>query len=305
MPSTSTASARPHRFARRVTARLLHALDDARGRDALDGLRERRSDRLADRRRLESGRIVERELRRARQIVIAGRLHEQADVGELRDDQTADFLHRRLDVERAGQRGTRARKESESLRRPFGGDARRALLGKRQVLERATLGLLRQQVQVDEDPDLRAQDIRDDRRCNVVDGAQPVAAREVGVVVEVRGDEDDRRVRRLAPAADQLRRFEAIEAGHVDVEQDHSEVLRQHLLQRLLAGVRGDDVLPELVEDRRQREQLVGPIVDDENARAVARRHRRRGAWRFVFGHRDNHARSTPTISSASTGFDR
>jgi hypothetical protein len=164
------------------------------------------------------------------------------------------------------------------------------------VLQRLALGLAREQVQLDEHLDLRAQDLGHDRRADVVDGAERVAALEVHVVVEVGRDEDDRRVRRLPPVSDQLRGLESVEAGHVHVEQDHREFLRQDPLQCLLARGCRDDVLPELLEHQPQREELVRAVVDNQDAGAVAGGSDRRR--RAIGRHRDSHARSTPTMSS-------
>ena len=94
-------------------------------------------------------------------------------------------------------------------------------------------------------------------------------------------------------------RLEAVHVRHVDVEQDDGELLLEHLLQRLLAGAGGDDVLPQLLEDRAEDDMLVRQVVDDQD---VGLLRARRGARRL--GHQDalltacSQARSTASICS-------
>ena len=72
-------------------------------------------------------------------------------------------------------------------------------------------------------------------------------------------------------------------SGHLDVEQDEGEVVVQELAQRLLARVRADELLPERLQDRRQREQVLVPVVDEEDLGPLGHRgaaHRVTGAQR-------------------------
>ena len=78
-----------------------------------------------------------------------------------------------------------------------------------------------------------------------------------------------------------LRDLEPVHVGHVDVEQDHGEVVPQDLLERVRAGRGGDDVQPEFLEDRAVREDLLREVVDDQDARrVVVGRHGRPGVFR-------------------------
>ena len=92
------------------------------------------------------------------------------------------------------------------------------------------------------------------------------------IVVEVRGNEDDGYVRRPAALADQGGSLQPIHARHVDVEQDDREVALKDLFQRLLARCGGEQILAEVLEDRPVDQQLVGPIVDDQDIGAVGLR---------------------------------
>ncbi len=119
-------------------------------------------------------------------------------------------------------------------------------------------------VQVDEDAHLAAQDRGHDRRQDVVDGAELVAALRLHLV-GISRDEDDRRVRRSPVLADQLGRLDAVDVGHVDVEHDDREFALEQLAQRLGAGPHEHEVLVEVLEHLLEREAFVGQIVDDEN----------------------------------------
>ena len=129
-------------------------------------------------------------------------------------------------------------------------------------------------------------------------------------VAVVGGDEDDRDVRGAAATADQGRGLESVQAGHVDVEEDGREIPIQHLLQRLLAGSSGKQVLPDILQNRQVDEQLIGPIVDDQEIGLPAGEvpilivvH---GLSQCAGGdNQPSHARSTPTSSSGSTGLER
>jgi hypothetical protein len=90
-------------------------------------------------------------------------------------------------------------------------------------------------------------------------------------------EEDDRRLLRPRPGADHLRRLEAIHDRHVHVEEDDGEVLLQERSQRLASGVRADEGLAEVAQDRFQRHELVRPVVDEQDADPLVRRRRLQG----------------------------
>ena len=84
---------------------------------------------------------------------------------------------RDLDVERAAEHAARLRQEVRAPRVLLGDRARRLGRGERDPLVGLPAQAPLHQVQVDEDLDLRAQDLRHDRREDVVDRAERVAAR--------------------------------------------------------------------------------------------------------------------------------
>src|SRR5919198_2710368 len=153
------------------------------------------------------------------------------------------------------------------------GEAADALLGLRPELRDLALPqpllvareLLPLLVQLEEDGDLRAEDLRVERLEDVVHGAGLVAAEDVPAVLADRGQEEDRDVPRPLPLLDQLRGLEAVEARHLDVEQDDRELLLEQVPQGLLARHRGDEPVAERLEDRLQREEVVGAVVDEED----------------------------------------
>ena len=67
----------------------------------------------------------------------------------------------------------------------------------------------------------------------------------------------------LAPL-DQLSRLEPVQPRHLDVEQDRGELFLEQVPERLLAGPRADELLAERLEERLEREQVLGPVVDQQ-----------------------------------------
>ena len=113
------------------------------------------------------------------------------------------------------------------------------------------IGLLPQAPPVLPTPHFRAAAdlvVVEDQRWERTARAELVAAARV-CLVPVGSHEDDRRVLRSRPLADEQRGLEAVHDRHVDVEQDDRELHLQDVAQRLLPGPRADDVLVQLVED--------------------------------------------------------
>jgi hypothetical protein len=67
-------------------------------------------------------------------------------------------------------------------------------------------------------------------------------------------------------AADQFGRLEAVDVGHVDVEQNDGERALQDPLQGFRARSGLDDVRVEIFQQAAVNEQLLGKIVDNEYA---------------------------------------
>ena len=116
-------------------------------------------------------------------------------------------------------------------------------------------------VQLDEDRHLRAQDLGVEGLEDVVDRTRRVTPEHLLLVLRDRGDEDDRHVARAFALLDQRRRVEAVELGHLHVEQDHGDLVPQQLPQRILAGMRVDEVLAERLQDGLEGEQVLGAVV--------------------------------------------
>ena len=128
-------------------------------------------------------------------------------------------------------------------------------------------------VQLDEDRDLGAKDVRVERLRQVVDGTARIAAEDVLLLRRDRRQEDDRDRARLLPLLDERGRLEAVEAGHLDVEQDHRDVVDEQLAQRGLAGTRANQVLPERLDDRLQRDEVLLQVVDEQDVGLRFRAH--------------------------------
>jgi hypothetical protein len=131
--------------------------------------------------------------------------------------------------------------------------------------------LPRRVVEVEEDLDLRPQQVRVVRLEDVVDRAGLVAAVDVVALLGDRRDEDDRDVARLLAALDVLGGLEAVELGHLDVEQDERELVVQQPAQRLLARRDADQAARQRLEHGLERQQVLRPVVDEQDVRQLAR----------------------------------
>jgi hypothetical protein len=240
---------------------------------------------------------VEDEVEAARRVAE----RERRLAGEARHEHLEQARSRHLGVERRAELAAGMRKEMRAASVLLGDMARRLGCSERHPLVGAAAQAPLRQVQVDEDLHLGAQHVGIDRREDVVDRAERVA--EAGLhLVGVRGDEDDRRARRSLVLADQLGGLEAVDVGHVDVEQDRRELGLEDLLQRLRARAGADQVVAEVLENGLEDEELLRQVVDDENAGALA----------IVFAEvvefrvqRHNQPLRTARRFIGSTGFDR
>jgi serine acetyltransferase len=197
------------------------------------------------------------------------------DIGGYRGSSPREITERRAERgdsavqlrEAVGQRrvGQRAGGERRGQRgQPRGGLLDRGQQG-RQVGHDAQLPLL--QVQVDEDGDLRPQHPGIERLGDVVDGARRVPAEGKLGVRPGRGQEDDRHVLRAALLLDLRGGLEAVHARHDDVKQDDREVVRERRLDGGLTGPGEDQFLVERRQDRLEREQVLGAVIDEQDLR--------------------------------------
>ena len=214
-------------------------------------------------------------------LPFARRERHETSVGEARHEQSRQLAQRCLQIERARERGAGLGEQREPSRRAFCGFACGLFLDERDAFLRLPFRLLGQQKQFDEHPDLRPQNLRHHRRRDVIDCAEGIRLRHPQLVAVIGGHEDDRCMRGLLAAANQRRRLEAVEPWHVDVEQDQREIALQYLAQRLVTGRRRVQVLVEFLEQRPVDQQLVRPVVDDEDVGAIGSlRNRWRGTTR-------------------------
>ena len=117
-----------------------------------------------------------------------------------------------------------------------------------------------------------------------------------------RADEDDRRRLGARPLPDHLRGLEAVHPRHVHVEQDDGEILLEQAAQRLLAGPRLDEILIQLLQQHLVREELIRPVVDDQDINLLV------GAVLLdriaAIVYRCSQLRSSVSRRSVSTGFE-
>ena len=104
-------------------------------------------------------------------------------------------------------------------------------------------------------------------------------------VVRVGGEEDDRRLVSVGTHPEQPRGLEPVEHRHLHVEDDDRELLlgRQGERPRARGGLNQAELEP--VQDRREREEVVGVVVDEQDARAHRRIVRGQGLVLVPAGH--------------------
>ena len=141
----------------------------------------------------------------------------------------------------------------------------RALVDASLQLAVQRLELVRLAVELGEHGHFRAQDLRHDGDRDEVDRAGLVAAQEVDVRHVSSRDEDDGGLLVTGMLADERGELEAVELGHLHVDQHHRDVLAQQAVERLAGGARLDEVLAEAAEDRLVREQFRRLIVDEQD----------------------------------------
>ncbi len=194
---------------------------------------------------------------------------DQAEVGQPGHHQPGQVFEGLAVVERAGENVAGLGEEGHAFLGRFRLDARRLRLEKLAVLFRLALHLLGLAMKIHERRDLGAQDFRDDRRQDVVHGTQRITAGDVVIRIVDRADENDRGCLRTRTLANESGGLEAVQAGHVHVQQDDRKILAEQHAQRIIAGTRGHEILLQALEHRDERQHLVGPIIHEEDVRLL------------------------------------
>ena len=131
-------------------------------------------------------------------------------------------------------------------------------------------------MQLDEYLHLRPQDLGLERLEHVVHRANRISSKDVlGFLVD-RGEENDRDVPRALARIDESRRLETVQVRHLHVEQDHRELALEQAAQCVLTRRRAHEMLSQRLEDRLEGEQVLRPVVDDQDVdglREVRRGH--------------------------------
>ena len=131
------------------------------------------------------------------------------------------------------------------------------------------LQLLRRAIEVGEDPDLGAQDLRHHGDGDIVHGARLVAAQEVEIGEQDGGDEDDRRPPAARMVADHPGELEAVEIRHADVDQHDRDIGFEQVDERLLRRAGLEQRLAELLQDDLVAQQLGRLVVDQQDVDGI------------------------------------
>jgi len=120
--------------------------------------------------------------------------------------------------------------------------------------------------EIEEHRNLRPHYGRDDGHLDVIDDAHRVSAGALHVICVGR-DQDDGRVPCVAVLTQELGSLQPVHAGHVNVEQNEGELLVEHALQRLFAGLRHNDLGVQALEGRAVNHAFLRQVIDDQNSR--------------------------------------
>ncbi len=127
---------------------------------------------------------------------------------------------------------------------------------------RLLLDLLVLLEEFDKDGHLRSENFGIDRLDDVIYRAQRIAAAEMTDTGAVRRQKDNRNVARFFPAANQFSCLQTIDARHVDIQQHHRHVVIEEITQRIFARGRADQNSVRRLQDRLERQQIGGAVVD-------------------------------------------
>ena len=121
--------------------------------------------------------------------------------------------------------------------------------------------------EIDEHADLGADHIGIEGLVEEVDRAARISLRDRVPRRLVGRENDDRHAVAAVDLLQERRGREAIELGHLQVQQDEREVLVLRLRDRLPARAREHEALPERLEDRFERDEVRWMIIDEQDAR--------------------------------------
>ena len=124
-------------------------------------------------------------------------------------------------------------------------------------------------VQVAENANLYAQELRDDRDWQVVDSAGLVASQAVELRQVNCGHEDDRGLGKPWMLPNHSRKLESVELRHRNVDENDSDLVTQQLLEGLASRSGLDKVFSEFSEDDFVTEKLRRLIVDEKNIHRI------------------------------------
>jgi hypothetical protein len=131
------------------------------------------------------------------------------------------------------------------------------------------LGLVPQlpalEVQLHEDRHLGLEHPRIERLGQVVDRARGITPEGLVGLARHGGQEDDRHIRDPGFGLDPGRGLEAVHARHHDVQQHDGELVAEQGRQGLLAGTHRYQDLVQRGQNRVQRDQVLGPVIDHQD----------------------------------------
>ena len=120
-------------------------------------------------------------------------------------------------------------------------------------------------IQIREHTDFRPQELRNDRRRNIVHRAMFVSLELIEVRQMHSGNEDDRRLLVAGVLADKFCELKSIELRHVHVDEDDGDIGGQQVHQGFACRTGREQVLTQFAENRLIGKQLTRLVIDHED----------------------------------------
>ena len=120
-------------------------------------------------------------------------------------------------------------------------------------------------VKLNENRNLRTENFRYKRFCQVIDGPQRVTFRDMLLRFVDGGQKNDRSVTGLLTFADQCGCFETVDHRHIDIENDEREFQMKQISQGVNSGLRADQVLSKVAQECFECDEVFDVIVDQQD----------------------------------------
>ena len=117
-------------------------------------------------------------------------------------------------------------------------------------------------MKLDESDNLRAKDFRYEGFRQVIDGAERIPFENMLLGLVDGRQKNNRCVLRFFTFTNQRGCFEAVDTGHIDVQNDEGEIVVKEKSQSIESGSCANQVLSKVAQQRFQRNEVFNVIID-------------------------------------------